>query len=94
MLSVKVQLTKSHYYKTKTPNLFCDFSLNVPGFVQRRVYSRKELDYAFFVHSLCVLGKLLIYTNGRKLFPIKLRKHKGVTLDLTHFSTAFYPLQE
>ncbi|XP_074540670.1 protein broad-minded [Halichoeres trimaculatus] len=44
--------------------------------VQRSVYTGKELEYAFFVHSLCVLGKLLIYTNGRKLFPIKVRKHK------------------
>ncbi|XP_051816731.1 protein broad-minded isoform X2 [Acanthochromis polyacanthus] len=46
------------------------------GSVQRSVYSGKELEYSFFVHSLCVLGKLIIYTNGRKLFPIKMRKHK------------------
>uniref|UniRef100_UPI0037E99F39 protein broad-minded n=1 Tax=Semicossyphus pulcher TaxID=241346 RepID=UPI0037E99F39 len=44
--------------------------------VQRSVYTGKELEYAFFVHSLCVLGKLLIYTNGRKLFPIKVKKRK------------------
>ncbi|XP_039980895.1 protein broad-minded isoform X2 [Xiphias gladius] len=43
---------------------------------RRSVYSGKELEYAFFVHSLCVLGKLLIYTNGRKLFPIKVRERK------------------
>ncbi|KAM6915461.1 protein broad-minded [Xenentodon cancila] len=39
------------------------------------VYSGKELEYSFFVHSLCVLGKLIVYTNGRKLFPIKTKKH-------------------
>ncbi|XP_020492720.2 protein broad-minded [Labrus bergylta] len=44
--------------------------------VQRSVYSGKELEYSFFVHSLCVLGKLLIYTHGRKLFPIKVKTHK------------------
>ncbi|XP_068433515.1 protein broad-minded isoform X2 [Clinocottus analis] len=44
--------------------------------VQRSVYTGNELEYAFFVHSLCVLGKLLIYTNGRKLFPIRVRKRK------------------
>ncbi|XP_041660694.1 protein broad-minded [Cheilinus undulatus] len=44
--------------------------------IQRSVYTGKELEYAFFVHSLCVLGKLLIYTNGRKLFPIRVKKHK------------------
>uniref|UniRef100_A0A8C4ECP3 Protein broad-minded n=1 Tax=Dicentrarchus labrax TaxID=13489 RepID=A0A8C4ECP3_DICLA len=43
---------------------------------QRSVYTGKELEYVFFVHSLCVLGKVLIYTNGRKLFPIKVRKRK------------------
>ncbi|XP_047184716.1 protein broad-minded isoform X3 [Scophthalmus maximus] len=44
--------------------------------VQRSVYSGKELEYAVVVHSLCFLGKLLIYTNGRKLFPVKVRKRK------------------
>nr|XP_019959269.1 PREDICTED: protein broad-minded [Paralichthys olivaceus] len=44
--------------------------------VQRSVYSGKELEYAVFVHSLCFLGKLLIYTNGRKLFPVKVKKRK------------------
>lgn len=55
-----------------------DFSLNVSGLVQRSVYSGKELEYCCFVHSLCVLGKLNIYTNGKKLFPIKIRKYKGL----------------
>ncbi|KAK5879748.1 hypothetical protein CesoFtcFv8_022841 [Champsocephalus esox] len=47
-----------------------------PGSVQRSVYTGTEIEYAFFVHSLCVLGKLLIYTNGRKLFPITVKKRK------------------
>ncbi|XP_060947669.1 protein broad-minded [Limanda limanda] len=46
-----------------------------PGF-QRSVYSGEELEYAVFVHSLCFLGKLLIYTNGRSLFPVKVKKRK------------------
>uniref|UniRef100_A0A3Q1DAZ9 Protein broad-minded n=1 Tax=Amphiprion ocellaris TaxID=80972 RepID=A0A3Q1DAZ9_AMPOC len=56
----------------------CENSINHSkcSSVQRSVYSGKELEYSFFVHSLCVLGKLIIYTNGRKLFPIKMRKHK------------------
>uniref|UniRef100_A0A8D0CYK9 Protein broad-minded n=1 Tax=Sander lucioperca TaxID=283035 RepID=A0A8D0CYK9_SANLU len=60
-------------YLSQTPVLF---SVNVSGSVQRGVYTGKELEYAFFVHSLCVLGKLLIYINGRKLFPIRVRKRK------------------
>ncbi|XP_067097847.1 LOW QUALITY PROTEIN: protein broad-minded [Osmerus mordax] len=43
---------------------------------QRSMYTRRELEYAYFVHSLCVLGRLLMYTNGRKLFPIKVRRRK------------------
>ncbi|KAG7316381.1 hypothetical protein KOW79_019922 [Hemibagrus wyckioides] len=51
------------------------------GSAQRSCYSAKELEYAHFVHSLCVLGRLLMYTNGRKLFPIKVRKRRDpVTL--------------
>ncbi|KAM9354123.1 protein broad-minded [Pholidichthys leucotaenia] len=46
------------------------------GAAQTGVYTGKELEYSFFVHSVCLLGKLIIYTNGRKLFPIKLKKHR------------------
>lgn len=55
--------------------------LNFLGAAQVTVYTGKELEYAFFVHSLCVLGKVLIYTHGRKLFPIKAVKHKGKKLN-------------
>ncbi|CAG5928448.1 unnamed protein product [Menidia menidia] len=52
------------------------------GSLQRSVYSGKELEYSSFVHSLCILGKLIIYTHGRKLFPIKMRKRRD-PVDLT-----------
>uniref|UniRef100_A0A6Q2XXI1 Protein broad-minded n=1 Tax=Esox lucius TaxID=8010 RepID=A0A6Q2XXI1_ESOLU len=58
-------------YHLLNSNGFC------PGIAQRTLYSAKELDYAYFVHSLSVLGRLLMYTNGRKLFPIKVQKRKG-----------------
>uniref|UniRef100_A0AAR2LDU1 Protein broad-minded n=1 Tax=Pygocentrus nattereri TaxID=42514 RepID=A0AAR2LDU1_PYGNA len=56
--------------------------ISVPlGPAQRSFYSAKELEYTYFIHSLCVLGRLLMYTNGRKLFPIKVRKRRDpVTL--------------
>uniref|UniRef100_A0A4W4ES49 Protein broad-minded n=1 Tax=Electrophorus electricus TaxID=8005 RepID=A0A4W4ES49_ELEEL len=51
------------------------------GPAQRNCYSAKELEYTHFVHSVCLLGRLLMYTNGRKLFPIKVRKRRDpVTL--------------
>uniref|UniRef100_A0A8C0RUK8 Protein broad-minded n=1 Tax=Canis lupus familiaris TaxID=9615 RepID=A0A8C0RUK8_CANLF len=39
-------------------------------------YSGQELQYIYFIHSLCLLGRLLIYTQGRRLFPIKLKSRK------------------
>ncbi|XP_075410730.1 protein broad-minded isoform X2 [Tenrec ecaudatus] len=39
-------------------------------------YTGSELQYIYFIHSLCLLGRLLIYTHGRKLFPIKLKNRK------------------
>ncbi|XP_029452272.1 protein broad-minded [Rhinatrema bivittatum] len=39
-------------------------------------YTGQELQYIYFIHSLCLLGRLLMYTHGRKLFPIKLKNRK------------------
>ncbi|XP_066563701.1 protein broad-minded [Amia ocellicauda] len=51
------------------------------GPTQRTSYSAKELQYFYFVHSLCLLGRLLMYTHGRRLFPIKVKRRKdAVTL--------------
>uniref|UniRef100_A0A8C9V6F3 Protein broad-minded n=1 Tax=Scleropages formosus TaxID=113540 RepID=A0A8C9V6F3_SCLFO len=47
------------------------------GPVQRTLYTTKELEYIHFVHSLCLLGRLLIYTNGRSLFPVRVKNRKG-----------------
>uniref|UniRef100_A0A3Q3WXC1 Protein broad-minded n=1 Tax=Mola mola TaxID=94237 RepID=A0A3Q3WXC1_MOLML len=70
----------SNQYLSQTPFFKYVCLLTVSGSLQRSVYTARELEYAFFVHSLCVLGKVLIYANGRKLFPIKLRKRKGTIL--------------
>ncbi|XP_048452545.1 protein broad-minded isoform X2 [Rhincodon typus] len=43
---------------------------------QRMYYTEHELQYIYFVHSLCLLGRLLMYTDGRKLFPIKVKSRK------------------
>lgn len=51
-----------------------------PGTKQKTFYSRKELHYLYFVHSLSLLGRLLIYKHGRNLFPIKLKNRKAVSL--------------
>ncbi|XP_030628390.1 protein broad-minded [Chanos chanos] len=43
---------------------------------QRSLYTVRQLEFSCFTHSLCVLGSLLMYTNGRKLFPVKVKKRK------------------
>ncbi|XP_039384714.1 protein broad-minded isoform X2 [Mauremys reevesii] len=43
---------------------------------QKTFYSGKELQYIYFVHSLCLLGRLLIYKQGRNLFPVQLENKK------------------
>lgn len=56
-------------------------------------YSGQELQYIYFIHSLCLLGRLLIYTQGRKLFPIKLKSRKesvSVTNLLVLFTQLIY----
>lgn len=57
-------------------DLMSDISENASkaSFDGRRLYyTGAELEYAFFIHSVCVIGKLLCFANGRKFFPIKLK---------------------
>ncbi|XP_060080662.1 protein broad-minded-like [Ylistrum balloti] len=39
----------------------------------RSYYTGAELEYSYFIHSVFLLGRLLCFINGRKLFPIKLK---------------------
>ncbi|XP_041043400.1 protein broad-minded isoform X4 [Carcharodon carcharias] len=43
---------------------------------RRTYYTGHELQYIYFVHSLCLLGRLLMYTHGRQLFPVKVKNRK------------------
>nr|XP_058163322.1 protein broad-minded isoform X1 [Dasypus novemcinctus] len=54
-------------------------------------YSGQELQYIYFIHSLCLLGRLLIYRQGRKLFPIKLKNRKD-SVSLTDLLVLFTQL--
>ncbi|XP_034846349.1 protein broad-minded isoform X2 [Mirounga leonina] len=54
-------------------------------------YSGQELQYIYFIHSLCLLGRLLIYTQGRRLFPIKLKNRKDL-VSLTDLLVLFTQL--
>ncbi|XP_070651993.1 protein broad-minded isoform X4 [Bos indicus] len=54
-------------------------------------YSGQELQYIYFIHSLSLLGRLLIYTQGRKLFPIKLKTRKD-SVSLTDLLVLFTQL--
>ncbi|KAM4816878.1 protein broad-minded [Urocitellus parryii] len=54
-------------------------------------YSGQELQYIYFIHSLCILGRLLIYKQGRKLFPMKLEDKKD-SVSLTDLLVLFTQL--
>ncbi|KAK7505391.1 hypothetical protein BaRGS_00003553 [Batillaria attramentaria] len=39
---------------------------------RRMYFTGAELEYAYFIHSLFFLSRLLAFTNGRKFFPFKM----------------------
>ncbi|KAL8584561.1 hypothetical protein ACOMHN_016880 [Nucella lapillus] len=43
----------------------------------RLFFTGAELDYAYFIHSLFFLSRILAFANGRKFFPVKLRDKQG-----------------
>ncbi|XP_077156848.1 protein broad-minded isoform X2 [Paroedura picta] len=45
---------------------------------QKNFYTGKELQYIHVVHSLSLLGRLLIYKQGRKLFPVQVKSRKDL----------------
>ena len=47
---------------------------------KRTVFRKIEVEYAFFVHSLNVIRKLLCFKNGRRVFPIKILNNKEVNI--------------
>ncbi|KFR07305.1 Protein broad-minded, partial [Opisthocomus hoazin] len=54
-------------------------------------YTGPELQYACFVHSLCLLGRLLIYKQGQNLFPVQL-KNKKDSVSITDLVVLFTQL--
>ena len=40
-------------------------------------YTSQDLEYIYFVHSLCLLGRVLLYSGGRDLFPVVLPDTEG-----------------
>uniref|UniRef100_A0A7M4FTP4 Protein broad-minded n=1 Tax=Crocodylus porosus TaxID=8502 RepID=A0A7M4FTP4_CROPO len=58
---------------------------------QKTFYTGQELQYIYFVHSLCLLGRLLIYKQGRNLFPVQLENRKDF-ISLTDLLVLFIRL--
>ncbi|XP_021150133.2 protein broad-minded isoform X1 [Columba livia] len=54
-------------------------------------YTGSGLQYIYFVHSLCLLGRLLIYKQGRNLFPVQL-KNKKDNISITDLLVLFTQL--
>uniref|UniRef100_A0A8C3R849 Protein broad-minded n=1 Tax=Cyanoderma ruficeps TaxID=181631 RepID=A0A8C3R849_9PASS len=54
-------------------------------------YTGPELQYIYFVHSLCLLGRLLIYKQGQNIFPVQL-KNKKDSVSITDVVVLFVQL--
>uniref|UniRef100_A0A669Q8I9 Protein broad-minded n=1 Tax=Phasianus colchicus TaxID=9054 RepID=A0A669Q8I9_PHACC len=67
------EFCKAAFSKTSRVN---DFSQQHSNNEQKFFYTGSELQYIYFVHSLCLLGRLLIYKQGRNLFPVQLKNKK------------------
>ncbi|NWJ10819.1 BROMI protein, partial [Crypturellus undulatus] len=52
------------------------FSQQHCGDKQKFSYTGRDLQHICFVHSLCLLGRLVIYKEGRNLFPLQLKNRK------------------
>ncbi|NXL87014.1 BROMI protein, partial [Alectura lathami] len=68
-----------------------DFSQQHSNDEQKFSYTGPELQYVYFIHSLCLLGRLLIYKQGRNLFPVQL-KNKKDCVSLTDLLVLFTEL--
>ncbi|NXE31944.1 BROMI protein, partial [Ptilorrhoa leucosticta] len=70
-----------------------DFSQQHSSDMQNFSYTGPELQYIYFVHSLCLLGRLLIYKQGQNLFPVQLKNKKdnvSITDVLVLFTQLIY----
>ncbi|NXD22821.1 BROMI protein, partial [Spelaeornis formosus] len=68
-----------------------DFSHQHCSDMQNFSYTGSELQYIYFVHSLCLLGRLLIYKEGQNLFPVQL-KNKKDSVSITDVLVLFVQL--
>uniref|UniRef100_A0A8C3PVG4 Protein broad-minded n=1 Tax=Chrysolophus pictus TaxID=9089 RepID=A0A8C3PVG4_CHRPC len=85
-----VSISQGYFYMFL---VFCFvlFVRAIPYNEQKFFYTGSELQYIYFVHSLCLLGRLLIYKQGRNLFPVQL-KNKKDCVSLTDLLVLFTQL--
>ena len=54
------------------------FAVSVAGSQQQRyTYTGDELEYFYFVHAINIVGRILMYKQGLKLFPVKIKGYEG-----------------
>ncbi|KAL5021697.1 hypothetical protein ScPMuIL_000852 [Solemya velum] len=54
-----------------TSEVFSRVNLGSDG--KRRHYTNAELEYVYFLHSVCMIGRMLCFVDGRNFFPLKLK---------------------
>ena len=55
-------------------------SARLRGLGDEQVYTDKTLEFAKFTHHLSLLEKLLLYKEGRRMFPVTIKKTNGEVL--------------
>lgn len=47
---------------------------------QRFTYTGEELEYFYFVHAISIVGRVLMYKQGLKLFPVRVKGYEGTNI--------------
>ncbi|KGL74378.1 Protein broad-minded, partial [Tinamus guttatus] len=74
--TVVFRLLEKKYKSLLFKWVFYFFNFIVKGDKQKFSYTGRDLQHICFVHSLCLLGRLVIYKEGRNLFPVHLKNRK------------------
>ena len=50
---------------------------------KRTRYTGQEVEFFHFMHSICLLGRLMVYSGGADLFPVQTKNGNGKYMYLT-----------
>ena len=72
-----IAVTFTACYRVFLPQVLFLFFLFLDNESDGLFYTSQDLEYIYFVHSLCLLGRILLYSGGRALFPLVIPDMEG-----------------